>query len=60
MQDSTTIVCPHCGEEFPLALDVSEGDAEFTIDCEVCCRPMKVAVRIDAGGEIESLDVSEE
>ena len=60
MQDSITIVCPHCGEEFPLAIDASEGSAEFTIDCEVCCRPMKVAVRIDAEGEIESLDVTEE
>ncbi|MDB6115369.1 MAG: hypothetical protein JWQ83_626 [Lacunisphaera sp.] len=60
MPDSVNIVCPHCGEEFPLTLDVSEGDAEFTIDCEVCCRPMKVAVRLDGEGGIESLDVTEE
>lgn len=59
MQESLSIICPHCGESFGLALDVSEGSAEFTVDCEVCCRPMRVAVRIE-DGEIESFDVVEE
>jgi transcription elongation factor Elf1 len=59
MPDAVTIACPHCGESFSLALDVSEGSAEFTIDCEVCCRPMKVTVQIN-DGEIETLDVAEE
>jgi len=39
-------------------LDVSEGSAEFVVDCEVCCRPMTVMVRI-TDGEIEGLDVVE-
>jgi transcription elongation factor Elf1 len=59
MNDAIDVSCPHCGESFSLALDVSEGSAEFTVDCEVCCRPMKIVVRI-AGGEIEGLDVVEE
>jgi transcription elongation factor Elf1 len=59
MNDSLTLTCPHCGESFSLALDVSEGSAEFTVDCEVCCRPMKVSVQIK-DGEIEGLDVGEE
>lgn len=59
MNDSLTLICPHCGESFSLALDVSEGSAEFTVDCEVCCRPMKVSVQIK-DGEIEGLDVGEE
>ena len=59
MQDSVALICPHCGEEFPLALDVSEGSAEFTVDCEICCRPMLVTVRID-DGVIEGVDVTEE
>ncbi|MSU19322.1 MAG: CPXCG motif-containing cysteine-rich protein, partial [Lacunisphaera sp.] len=46
MHDALTLSCPHCGESFSLALDVSEGSAEFTADCEVCCRPMKVSVNI--------------
>ena len=56
MNDALTISCPHCGESFSLALDVSEGSAEFTVDCEVCCRPMKVSVQLQ-DGEIEGLDV---
>lgn len=59
MNDAVDLSCPHCGESFSLALDVSEGSAEFTVDCEVCCRPMKVTVRI-TDGEIEGLDVTEE
>ena len=59
MRDALTISCPHCGEEFSLAFDVNEGSAEFTIDCEVCCRPMTVAVHVE-DGEITGLDVVEE
>ena len=57
MTDSLTLECPHCGESFTIALDVSEGSAEFIVDCEVCCAPMTVAVRIK-GGEIEGVDVA--
>jgi len=60
MNDALSIGCPHCGETFSLALDASEGSATFTIDCEVCCRPMTVSVRVDADGEIEGVDVAEE
>jgi hypothetical protein len=60
MQDSLTICCPHCGEEFPLAIDASEGDAQFTVDCEVCCRPMNVRLRYADDGELDSCDVTPE
>jgi hypothetical protein len=60
MQDSISIECPHCGETFSLALDASEGSAEFTDDCEVCCRPMTVSVRVNDDGELEGVDVAEE
>ena len=60
MQDSLSIECPHCGESFSLALDASEGSAEFTVDCEVCCRPMTVSIRIGEDGEFEGVDVTEE
>ncbi len=56
MQDSISIECPHCGETFSLALDASEGSAEFTVDCEVCCRPMTVSVRVNDDGELEGVD----
>ena len=58
VHDSLSIECPHCGEMFTLAFDVAEGSASFVIDCEVCCRPMTVAVRVSDDGEIEGLDIA--
>ena len=60
MTDALSIECPHCGETFSLALDASEGSCAFTVDCEVCCRPMSVTVRITAEGELEGVEVAEE
>jgi ribosomal protein S27E len=57
MNEFLTITCPHCGEDFQLAFDPSEGSAEFVTDCEVCCRPISVTVRI-RNGEVEELHVS--
>jgi hypothetical protein len=51
------VVCPNCGEEFELSIDASEGDTELITDCEICCRPMTVTVRV-RNGEIESVDVA--
>ena len=58
MNESLSIECPHCGETFSLAFDKSEGSAEFIVDCEVCCRPMTLVVRV-AAGEIDDVIVTE-
>jgi hypothetical protein len=34
--------------------------SQFTVDCEVCCRPMTVSVRVNDDGELEGVDVAEE
>lgn len=57
MYDALAIDCPHCGETFSLAFDESEGSAEFVIDCEVCCRPMTVTVKV-SDGAVDGLDVT--
>ena len=56
MSDFLTITCPHCGEDFEVSFDPSEGGSEFIIDCEVCCRPMTVAVRVRSGA-VDSVEV---
>jgi ribosomal protein S27E len=56
MSNFLAITCPHCGEDFEVAFDPSEGDAEFIIDCEVCCRPMTVTVSVRSR-EVESVQV---
>ena len=55
----TDIACPFCGEFFSVAIDTSQGDYETVQDCEVCCRPMRVAVRC-APGRIDALETFSE
>jgi hypothetical protein len=45
------VACPYCGEEIELAVDPGGGSTqEYIEDCEVCCRPMQLAVRWDSDG----------
>lgn len=51
------IICPHCGQSFPCEVDVTEGNAEFIVDCEICCRPIDVIVHI-VDGEISDVEAT--
>jgi ribosomal protein S27E len=57
MSEFLSITCPHCGEDFETPFDPGEGGAEFVVDCEVCCRPMSIAVRV-RNGEIDDVQVT--
>jgi hypothetical protein len=49
--DTESVFCPHCGESSELPVDLVGGDSqEFVQDCEVCCRPWLVRVRLDVDG----------
>jgi hypothetical protein len=41
--------CPYCGESITLLIDASCTEQEYVEDCEVCCRPMLVSARLEAG-----------
>ncbi|MGH7472136.1 MAG: CPXCG motif-containing cysteine-rich protein [Longimicrobiales bacterium] len=44
--------CPYCGEWVEILLDPGGGaDQEYVEDCEVCCRPWRVLLRYDEGGQ---------
>ena len=46
-----TVTCPYCGETVEIAVDPGSGDhQQYVEDCEVCCRPWRVAVTYDASG----------
>ena len=45
--EEQTVACPYCGEAISLLVDCSLGDHDYIEDCQVCCRPMLVAVHID-------------
>jgi len=49
--DAAGVTCPYCGERVELLVDVGGGPTqEYVEDCEVCCRPWSVVVRLDADG----------
>ena len=50
MQDFIACHCPYCGEPIELLVDASQGAQDYIEDCAVCCRPMRVALRVDADG----------
>ena len=36
------IHCAYCGQAFDLVIEPGLGAQELLIDCEVCCRPLRV------------------
>lgn len=49
--------CPYCGESITMLVDPSEGDQQYIEDCEVCCNPIGVRLRV-SGGLLESFDAA--
>ena len=52
MLDVRDVACPYCGETIMLVLDASAGAQRYIEDCAVCCRPITVAMEVDADGEV--------
>jgi hypothetical protein len=47
MTDWIELHCPYCGERIEVAVDASAGDQQYVEDCQVCCRPIAIGVRVD-------------
>ncbi|MBI86108.1 MAG: CPXCG motif-containing cysteine-rich protein [Planctomycetaceae bacterium] len=53
MRNDGSYICPACGEEIVVPLDLSAGDRqEYVEDCPVCCRPNVIFVAIEENGEV--------
>lgn len=52
MLEVRDVACPYCGETITLVLDASAGAQRYIEDCAVCCRPITVAMEVDADGEV--------
>ncbi len=50
MLPSIDIACPYCGEVIAILVDDSAGEQQYVEDCQVCCRPINVAVSFDENG----------
>ena len=62
-ETGASVGCPYCGEINEIALDPGSGSQqEYVEDCQVCCRPWRVAVHYQPDGsaevsvEVEDLD----
>ena len=54
---SAHIECPYCGESLEIVVDASVRQQDYIEDCQVCCKPITLRIRIDDAGEpnIEAL-----
>ena len=41
--------CPYCWEEISMLIDVSISNQTYIEDCETCCNPIEISVRIQNG-----------
>ncbi|MGF1481584.1 MAG: CPXCG motif-containing cysteine-rich protein [Cyanophyceae cyanobacterium] len=54
MQTTTDYICAFCGESNTTFVDLSAGSQQsYVEDCQVCCRPNVLYLRVDE----ETLDV---
>ena len=44
------ITCPYCAETISVVIETLDESQEYIEDCQVCCRPITVAVEIDEEG----------
>ena len=45
--NTTVVHCPYCGAQIELVIDCTVPFQEYIEDCEVCCRPILLAVSVD-------------
>ena len=50
MLSAHSIDCPYCGESIEILIDASIPDQQYIEDCQVCCRPITLSVRIEEDG----------
>jgi len=53
MQEEAFYVCPACGEEIVVPIDLSAGRVQdYVEDCPVCCRPNVLHVETEDDGRV--------
>ena len=51
MLPSACIQCPYCGQRIDILVDDGADGQHYIEDCQVCCRPISIAVRVDDDGQ---------
>lgn len=55
MERAVEVQCPTCGEQTAVWVDWYDGRETIESDCQVCCRPLSVAITL-RGGEVTSIE----
>ncbi|HLA72833.1 MAG TPA: CPXCG motif-containing cysteine-rich protein [Steroidobacteraceae bacterium] len=50
-----TVNCPYCGEPFETTADVSAGPCIYVEDCQICCQPIEMELRVDDEGALSEV-----
>jgi hypothetical protein len=40
-------ICPYCGEQISMVVDLSVRLQTYVEDCEVCCNPIEVTCKVE-------------
>ena len=40
-------ICPYCGEQISMVLDLSVRGQTYVEDCEVCCNPIEISYSVE-------------
>jgi len=54
MEEPVTVQCPWCGESFVTFFDISAGAQSYIEDCQVCCRPIQMSMRLQHDGSVSA------
>ncbi|HTL46877.1 MAG TPA: CPXCG motif-containing cysteine-rich protein [Verrucomicrobiae bacterium] len=54
LEDALEFECPYCLAAMSISVDLTEGRRQkFVYDCQTCCRPIHLEVRVGEEGLIE-------
>jgi hypothetical protein len=40
-------ICPYCGEQISMIVDLSVPRQTYIEDCEVCCKPIEISCTVE-------------
>lgn len=49
------VACPYCNESITVRFDLSAGAQAYVEDCQVCCQPMSMSIRINEDGQLREV-----
>lgn len=49
------VQCPYCGETLSIRLDLSAGSQSYVEDCQVCCQPIQMGLRVAEDGSLDAV-----